>query len=140
MLPNYTYALVWSAEDRGYICTCAEFPGVSAFGTDQSHALAEMQVALSAIADTFAAEGRALPAANELPYYSGQFRLRIPRSLHALLSQRAEVEGVSLNTYATLLLSSATGAGFVTDRASAALTPMLGRLEKAVERAERLGR
>lgn len=140
MLPNYTYALVWSVEDEGYLCTCAEFPGVSAFGADHASALAEMQVALAAIAETYAAEGRVLPEANELPGFSGQFRLRIPRSLHAVLSQRAEVEGVSLNTYATLLLSSATGAGFVTDRTSAALTPMLGRLEKAVERAEGLGR
>jgi antitoxin HicB len=31
--------------------------------------------------------------------YSGEIRLRMPPSLHQVLAQRAEVEGVSLNQY-----------------------------------------
>ena len=36
---------------------------------------------------------------------SGQFRLRIPRALHADLVREAKVQGVSLNTYVLYLLS-----------------------------------
>lgn len=41
----------------------------------------------------------------ELEEYSGRLVLRIPRSLHKLLKQEAEVEGVSLNQYMLYKLS-----------------------------------
>ncbi len=138
MQPNYSYQLQWSPDDEGYICTSAEFPGVSAFGPDQQTALAEMTVALEAVLDTYAEEGRPLPAPNEPHAFSGQFRLRIPKSLHEALAQRAEREGMSLNSYAALLLSAATGAGPATDHASETLAPLLERLERAVVGSEAL--
>ena len=139
MQPNYSYQLAWSPADKGYICTCAEFPGVSTFGDDQQTALAEMAVAIEAVIETYAAEGKALPEQREQLAYSGQFRLRIPKSLHAALAERAESEGMSLNSYAALLLSAATGAGLATDHASEAMAPMLERLEHAIDRTEALG-
>ena len=137
--PNYSYQLTWSPADKGYICTSTEFPGVSAFGPDQQTALAEMAVALEAVLDTYTAEGPPLPASHEPLAYSGQFRLRIPKSLHAALAKRAETEGMSLNSYAALLLSAATGAGLATDHASEALAPLVERLERTVERSEAAG-
>lgn len=41
----------------------------------------------------------------ELEEYSGRLVLRIPRSLHKLLKQEAEIEGVSLNQYMLYKLS-----------------------------------
>lgn len=41
----------------------------------------------------------------ELEDFSGRLVLRIPRSLHKLLKQEAEVEGVSLNQYMLYKLS-----------------------------------
>ena len=41
--------------------------------------------------------------------FSGQFRLRLPKSLHQKLSERAEVEGVSLNTLAATILAEGLG-------------------------------
>ncbi|EFI34239.1 HicB family protein [Desulfonatronospira thiodismutans ASO3-1] len=38
--------------------------------------------------------------------YSGQFRLRLPRDLHARLAEEASRQGVSLNGYVVYLLSS----------------------------------
>ncbi|HDR14824.1 MAG TPA: toxin-antitoxin system HicB family antitoxin [Desulfobacteraceae bacterium] len=38
--------------------------------------------------------------------FSGQFRLRIPGSLHAALADEARNQGVSLNSYLIFLLSS----------------------------------
>ncbi len=47
--------------------------------------------------ETHRAEGWPLPEVQAVARYSGQFRLRVPRSLHAELAARAEAEGVSLN-------------------------------------------
>ena len=37
--------------------------------------------------------------------YSGQFKLRIPRSLHRSLAEYAKAEGTSMNQYRLYLLS-----------------------------------
>lgn len=37
--------------------------------------------------------------------FSGQFKLRIPKSLHRILAQRSREEGVSMNQYCVYLLS-----------------------------------
>ncbi len=50
-------------------------------------------------------EGQAPPPATVRPSASGQFRLRLPRTLHAQLTHRAELEGVSLNTLSVTLLA-----------------------------------
>ena len=42
---------------------------------------------------------------HELEDYSGRLVLRIPRSLHKLLKQEADIEGVSLNQYMLYKLS-----------------------------------
>ena len=49
-------------------------------------------------------EGGFAAAYPELPY-SGQFKLRIPRSLHKSLAEHARREGVSMNQYCVYLLS-----------------------------------
>jgi antitoxin HicB len=42
--------------------------------------------------------------------YSGRFVLRLPKSLHRLLAERAEAEGVSLNQLALTILALGLGA------------------------------
>lgn len=107
--PAYSFRVVWSKEDEAFIATCPEFEGVSAFGATADQALAEAQVALSLMIEAYHAEGWELPAAASLSSYSGQFRLRVPRSLHARLADAAEADGVSLNTYAVSLLAMGVG-------------------------------
>ena len=46
-----------------------------------------------------------IPEPNELEKYSGQFKLRLPRSLHRQLAQASKKEGVSMNQYCVYLLS-----------------------------------
>ncbi len=41
----------------------------------------------------------------DLENYSGQFKLRIPKSLHRSLAERARQEGISMNQYCVYLLS-----------------------------------
>ena len=44
-------------------------------------------------------------AATDLSDYSGQFKLRLPRSLHRQLALQSKREGVSMNQYCVFLLS-----------------------------------
>ena len=41
----------------------------------------------------------------DLESYSGQFKLRIPKSLHKSLTEHAKREGISMNQYCVYLLS-----------------------------------
>ena len=50
-------------------------------------------------------EGIPIQEPDSLEPYSGQFKLRIPRSLHRPLSEHAGEEGVSMNQYCVYLLS-----------------------------------
>ena len=42
---------------------------------------------------------------DNLENYSGQFKLRIPKSLHRSLAEHARQEGISMNQYCVYLLS-----------------------------------
>jgi len=95
---KYSFKVHYSKEDEGYIAECPEFSGLSAFGDTPGEAIAEAEIALELFIETFKEEGKELPIPNLAKEYSGQIRLRIPKSLHAHLSTMADDEGVSLNT------------------------------------------
>lgn len=113
---TYSFRVLWSEEDAAYVAVCPEFPGLSGLGDSPEAALAEAQAALRLAVETHEAEGWPLPAAEALKEFSGQFRLRVPRTLHARLVQRAEDDGVSLNTLAVSLLASGVGESTVRAR------------------------
>lgn len=103
--PTYSFRVIWSEEDNAFVATCPEFEGVSALGDTADQALAEAQIALRLMVETYQQEQWNLPEPANLQSYSGQFRLRVPRSLHARLAEAAADDGVSLNTYAVSLLA-----------------------------------
>ncbi|MBX9928486.1 MAG: toxin-antitoxin system HicB family antitoxin [Gemmatimonadaceae bacterium] len=108
-IPAYSFRVVWSDEDQAFVATCPEFDGVSGLAESPGDALVEAQAALRLMVETYQVEGWPLPSAESLQEYSGQFRLRVPRSLHARLAQLAADEGVSLNSFAVSLLSCGLG-------------------------------
>jgi len=55
-------------------------------------------------------DGTPIPEPEQARAYSGQFRARLPRSLHQQLAELAEQEGTSLNQMLVSLLSRALGA------------------------------
>jgi predicted RNase H-like HicB family nuclease len=107
--PKYSFQVVWSDDDEGFVATCPDFKGVSGIGKTAQEALVEAQTALGAMIETFEEEKWALPEPVSLVSHSGQFRLRVPRGLHARLANAAATEGVSLNTYSVALLSAGLG-------------------------------
>src|SRR6059036_347657 len=89
-MPNYSYSVAWSQPDSAYIALSPEFPGLSAFGSKPEEAVRELQTAIDLALETYKEEGWPLPEPHLIGEYSGQFRLRLPKSLHHALALRAE--------------------------------------------------
>ena len=102
---KYSINLAWSSEDKAYIATIPEFPGLSAFGETPEVAVSEVKVAAEGFIEVYLEDGQPLPEPKIKQSFSGQTRIRLPKSLHAALSGQAQSEGVSLNTYLVSLLS-----------------------------------
>jgi predicted RNase H-like HicB family nuclease len=103
-MEKYPVLIKWSDEDIGYIATIPGIQGLSAFGESPDKALSELKVAAQAFFLSLEKAGKPMPTVEKVVPFSGQLRLRMPKSLHAELSQAAESEGVSLNTYLISLL------------------------------------
>lgn len=110
-IPPYSTSIFWSDEDGCYVAACPELPGLSGLGRSREEAAAELSTVLELVMETFVDDGEPPPAAAVKPAASGQFRLRIPRSLHAQLTNRANLEGVSLNTLAVTFLAQGVAGG-----------------------------
>jgi predicted RNase H-like HicB family nuclease len=108
-MSKYSSKVFWSDEDDAYIAICPEFSDLSAFGDTAEQALAEINIVVDAAIEIYQQEGWPLPEPKILSEHSGQFRVRMPKSLHAKLAAQAEDEGVSLNTLVVTFLSEAVG-------------------------------
>jgi len=90
---------MWSNEDGEYVATCPAFPGLSALGETEEEALAEAKVALGLFIKTAEERGIPLPEPEVAQRYSGQFRVRLPKSLHRQAARLAALDDVSLNQF-----------------------------------------
>ncbi|MEX2540446.1 MAG: type II toxin-antitoxin system HicB family antitoxin [Trueperaceae bacterium] len=100
VINQYSRQVFYSERDEGFIALCPEFPGLSAFGETVEDALNELDVALELGIETYQEEGWPLPEPANLPSTklpSGEFRVRLPKSLHARLARQAKLDGVSQN-------------------------------------------
>jgi len=107
---KYSISIFWSDEDDGYIAVSPEFPGLSAFGKSLEDAIAEVRVALQLFMDSYSDEGLPLPKPQGLQTYSGQFRVRLPKSMHRQAAQLAIGEGISLNSFIVAAVAEKVGA------------------------------
>lgn len=99
-----------SEEDGGgYLAEFPDLPGCIADGATVEEALAEAEDALTAWLTTATKFGDIIPEPNTTNNYSGQWRIRLPKSLHAALAFRAKLEGVSLNMLAATMLAQSLG-------------------------------
>jgi len=108
-MSKYGCSVVWSESDEGYIAQSSAFEGVSAWGETPANAVSELSVAVELAIETYEEEGWDLPSPRTSDDFSGQFRLRVPKSLHSWLAREALAEGVSLNSFVVARLSEAKG-------------------------------
>lgn len=102
---KHAISIKWSDEDNGFIAIIPGIKAISAFGAEREKALAELKIAAEAYFKALEEAGKPSPLPEKIVTYSGQLRLRMPKSLHTALSNEAEDEGISLNTYIVALLS-----------------------------------
>lgn len=114
----YRIIVEWSQEDEAYVSRVPALPGLGAHGDTAADAANEATIAGEGILEVMREEDRELPPPDVAVEYSGQLRLRIPRSLHARLDRIAAAEGVSLNTLMVSLLAAGAGGEGVAPRAA----------------------
>ncbi len=118
-IDRYSIHLFADEQDGTFLAVCPEFPGVSAFGDTREEAIAEVRIALELAVETYLDEGWPLPAPEGVPdeeLPSGEFRVRLPRSLHAQLARRAAREGVSQNQLVVYYLAAGLAKADALDR------------------------
>lgn len=119
-MPGYSQFVAWSCEDSQYVATCPELGHLMALADTEEDAVRELKVAIDLVLENMAATGETPPTRYDLASHSGQFRVRLPRTLHARLAWQAKIEGVSLNTLVCSLLSEASSqlsaAGYLSSR------------------------
>lgn len=108
-MSRYGIRVSWSDEDEMFVALCPALGNLSALGDTPSSAVSELEQAIEAALETYQSENWPIPEPDVQEEYSGQFRLRLPRSLHAWLAHEAERQGVSLNSLVTSQLARAQG-------------------------------
>jgi len=107
VLPRFEIRPLSEEEGGGYLVEFPEFPGCVADGETPEAAMREGRDALASYVRTLEELGRPVPKTGEV--YGGQWRQRVPKSLHAALARRADREGVSLNMLVTTMLAEGIG-------------------------------
>jgi predicted HicB family RNase H-like nuclease len=102
---HYTYRVTWSAEDSEHIGLCAEFPSLSWLARTPEEALAGIRKQVDVAVADMKSSGEAVPHPLAEKHYSGQFRVRIPPSVHRTLVIEAAEQGISLNRLASAKLT-----------------------------------
>lgn len=92
-------------EGGGYLVEIPELPGCMSDGETIEEALEEAEGAIESWIRTAKEFGDPIPDPSISKRYSGQWRLRVPKSLHAALAIRAKQEGVSLNLFTATILA-----------------------------------
>ena len=101
----YKLEIVPDVEEGGYVARYPELPGCISVGSTLeetvNHVLdAKKEWLIAALEDGIVINE---PVAHGS--YSGQFKLRIPKSLHCSLAEHSKAEGISMNQYCLYLLT-----------------------------------
>ena len=109
----YKLEIIPDTDENGFVASYPELPGCITCGATLDEAvsnaldakkawlLAAMEENLDIAEPELAKESVGEPVDS----YSGQFKLRIPKSLHKTLAEDSRKEGVSMNQYCVYLLS-----------------------------------
>lgn len=93
----------------GYVARVVELPGCLTQADNFAELEEMIQDAMRAWIETAIEDGQAIPEPQVLDEYSGKFVVRLPKSLHRQLAERATKEGVSLNALVSIALGQYVG-------------------------------
>jgi len=105
MALSYKVEVIEDKEEGGFALHCPELPGCITYADTLEHGFKMIQDAKLCWFTACLEDGVEIPEPSNLEDYSGQFRLRMPRSLHKNLAERSRREGISMNQLCIYLLS-----------------------------------
>ena len=101
----YRMEIVEDKDEGGFVISYPDLPGCITCGETVESAVKNAEYAKKAWIEAAIDEGVTIHEPDSLEDYSGQFKLRIPRSLHRALAEHSQREGISMNQYCVYLLS-----------------------------------
>ena len=101
----YRMELTPDQDEGGFVVSFPDLKGCVSVGDTLDQAVRNAQEAPRAWLTAALEDGYAIPEPDALDSYSGQFKLRIPKSLHRELAEHSRREGISMNQYCLYLLS-----------------------------------
>lgn len=105
MAMPYRMEIVEDKDEGGFVVSYPDLPGCITCGETVESAVENALDAKRAWIEAALEEGIEICEPDSLDTYSGQFKLRIPKSLHRSLVEHSRKEGVSMNQYCVYLLS-----------------------------------
>ena len=101
----YKMEITPDADEGGYVASFPDLPGCLTIGDTVEEAARNAEDAKRAWIEAALEEGVTINEPYNLENYSGQFKLRIPKSLHKSLAEHSKAEGISMNQYCLYLLT-----------------------------------
>ena len=101
----YRVEVIPDEEEGGFALHCPELSGCMTCAETLEDGFKMLEDAKRCWFTACIEDGIPIPEPTRLEDYSGQFKLRLPKSLHRLLAQKSSEEGVSMNQYCVYLLS-----------------------------------
>lgn len=101
----YKMEIIEDQDEGGFVVAFPDLPGCITCGETIESAVANALDAKRAWIEAALEDGIEIYEPNSLENYSGQFKLRMPRSLHRTLAEHSQREGISMNQYCVYLLS-----------------------------------
>lgn len=102
---NYRIEIVRDDDTGGYVLYYPDLSGCMICAGDVTEGLKQLSDAQTAWLEAAIEDGIDIPEPKDAESYSGQFKLRLPKSLHRELAEQARAEGISMNQYCLYLLS-----------------------------------
>lgn len=101
----YRIEIVPDIEEGGFAGLYPELPGCITVGETIEELMENLLDAKEAWLLAEIEDGHQIPEPDSLEKYSGQFKLRLPKSLHKQLVEQSRREGTSMNQYCVYLLA-----------------------------------
>ena len=101
----YKLEIVPDIDEGGFVARYPELPGCITAGDTLEAVVKNLNDAKIEWITAALEDGNTIPEPSTYDDYSGQFKLRLPKSLHKLLADQSKEEGVSMNQYCVYLLS-----------------------------------
>ena len=101
----YKMEIVEDKEEGNFVVSFPDLPGCITCGETVESAVTNAMDAKKTWLEAALEEGISIHEPDSVEDYSGQFKLKIPQSLHRLLAEHSKKEGISMNQYCLYLLS-----------------------------------